>query len=139
MITQIYVVDIVFGGVSDLMVQCFVQQMQFEFEMSLVGEFPYFIDLQVKQMEDNTFVYQSKYAKSLGKKFGFNNASHKRTPTATHLKLSSDENGVDVDQSLYKSMIGSLLYLTASRLDIIFFIVYVLGTKPILRLVILLK
>jgi len=54
------------------------------------------------------------------KKFGLENASHKRTPTATHLKLSKDENGVVVDQSLYKSMIGSFLYLTTSRPDITF-------------------
>ncbi|PNX69096.1 hypothetical protein L195_g064279, partial [Trifolium pratense] len=46
--------------------------------------------------------------------------SHKRTPAPTHLKLTKDEKGVDVDQSLYRSMIGSLLYLTASRPDIMF-------------------
>jgi len=48
------------------------------------------------------------------------NGSHKRTPATTHLKLSKDENGVVVDQNMYMSMIGSLLYLTASRPDIIF-------------------
>jgi len=48
------------------------------------------------------------------------NASHKRTPAATHLKLSKDEKGVVVNQSMYMSMIGSLLYLTASRPDITF-------------------
>ncbi|MCI17339.1 gag-pol polyprotein [Trifolium medium] len=47
-------------------------------------------------------------------------ASHKRTPAATHLKLTKDEKGIDVDQSLYRIMIGSLLYLTASRPDITF-------------------
>ncbi|CAJ2668305.1 unnamed protein product [Trifolium pratense] len=46
--------------------------------------------------------------------------SHKRTPAPTHLKLTKDEKGIDVDQSLYRSMIGSLLYLTASRPDIMF-------------------
>jgi hypothetical protein len=54
------------------------------------------------------------------KKFGLESATHKRTPAATHIKLSKDENGVDVDQCLYRSMIGSLLYLTASRPDIAF-------------------
>jgi hypothetical protein len=54
------------------------------------------------------------------KKFGMESASHKRTPAPTHLKLSKDEKGVKVDQSLYRSMIGSLLYLTASRPDITF-------------------
>ncbi|MCI61557.1 gag-pol polyprotein, partial [Trifolium medium] len=48
------------------------------------------------------------------------NSSHKRTPAATHLKLTKDEKGVDVDQSMYMSMIGNMLYLTASRPDITF-------------------
>lgn len=120
MIAQIYVDDIVFGGMSNQMVQHFVQQMQSEFEMSLVGELTYFLGLQIRQMEDTIFISQSKYAKNIVRKFGLDNASHKRTPTATHLKLSKDENGVAVDQSLYRSMIGSLLYLTASRPDITF-------------------
>ena len=94
--------------------------MQSEFEMSMVGELTYFLGLQVKQMEDSIFLSQSKYAKNIVKKFGLESASHKRTPAPTHLKLSKDEKGVDVDQSLYRSMIGSLLYLTASRPDIAF-------------------
>jgi len=71
-------------------------------------------------MEDMIFISQSKYVKNIVKKFGLDNASHKRTPAATHLKLSKDENGVVVDQSLYRSMIGSLLYLKTSRPDITF-------------------
>jgi len=90
------------------------------FEMSLVGELAYFLGLQVKQMENTIFISQSKYAKNIVKKFGMENGSHKRTPAATHLKLSEDDNGVVVDQSMYRSMIGSLLYLTASRPDITF-------------------
>ena len=118
MIAQIYVDDIVFGGMSDKMVQHFIQQMQPKFEMSLVGELTYFLGLQVKQMENTIFILQSKYVKNLVKKFGMDNGGHKRTPAATHLKLTKDENGVAVDQNMYKSMIGSLLYLTASRPDI---------------------
>ncbi|XP_058784317.1 uncharacterized mitochondrial protein AtMg00810-like [Vicia villosa] len=71
-------------------------------------------------MEDSIFLSQSKYAKNIVKKFGTGNASHKRTPAPTHLKSSKDEGGTSVDQSLYRSMIGSLLYLTASRPDIAF-------------------
>ncbi|PNX59534.1 putative gag-pol polyprotein, partial [Trifolium pratense] len=83
MIAQIYVDDIVFGGMSEKMVQHFVQQMQSEFEMSLVGELTYFLGLQVKQMEDTIFVSQSKYEKNMVKKFGMDTAAHKRTPAAT--------------------------------------------------------
>ncbi|KAK2410077.1 putative mitochondrial protein [Trifolium repens] len=114
-IAQIYVDDIVFGGMSNAMVQHFVQQMQSEFEMSLVGELTYFLGLQIKQMDDTIFISQSKYARNIIKKFGMDNATHKRTPAPTHLKLTKDEKGISVDQSLYRSMIGSLLYLTASR------------------------
>ncbi|CAJ2661762.1 unnamed protein product [Trifolium pratense] len=118
MIAQIYVDDIVFGGMSRQMVEHFVHQMQSEFEMSLVGELTYFLDLQVKQMEDTIFISQEKYARNIVKKFGMEVGSHKRTPA--HLKLTKDEKGIDVDQSLYRSMIGSLLYLTASIPDIMF-------------------
>ncbi|MCH79438.1 gag-pol polyprotein [Trifolium medium] len=120
MIAQIYVDDIIFGGMSNTMVQHFVRQMQSEFEMSMVGELTYFLGLQVKQMEDTIFISQSKYAKNIVKKFGMENSPHKRTPAATHLKLTKDEQGTSVDQSMYRSMIGSLLYLTTSRPDITF-------------------
>lgn len=52
---------------------------------------------------DNIVVSQSKYAKSIGRKFGFNHKNHKITSATTYLKLSKDERGVDVDQNLYKS------------------------------------
>jgi len=71
-------------------------------------------------MEDTTLISQSKYTKNIVKKFDMDNGGHKRTLAATHLKLTKDENGVVVDQSMYRSMIGSLFYLTASRPDITF-------------------
>ncbi|CAM8943722.1 unnamed protein product [Rhodiola kirilowii] len=86
--------------------------------MSMVGEMNYFLGLHVIQKEDGIFISQSKYAKTLIKKFDLEKASHKRTPAATHLKITKDDVGAKVDQTLYKSMIGSLLYLTASRPDI---------------------
>ena len=85
MIAQIYVDDIVFGGMSDQMVQHFVKQMQSEFEMSLVGELTFFLGLQVRQMEDSIFISQSKYANNIVKKFGMENSSHKNTSAPTHL------------------------------------------------------
>ncbi|WJX67153.1 hypothetical protein P8452_51646 [Trifolium repens] len=117
MIAQIYVDDIVFGGMSNTMVQHCVQQIQSEFEMSLAEELTYFLDLQIKQMQDATLISQSMYAKNIVRKFWLNSATHKRTPALTHAKLTKDEQGVGVDQSLYRSMIDSLLYLTASRPD----------------------
>ncbi|CAM8902386.1 unnamed protein product [Rhodiola kirilowii] len=86
--------------------------------MSMVGEMNYFLGLQVTQKKHGIFISQSKYAKNLIKKFGLEKASHKRTPVATHIKITKDDAGTKVDQTLYRSMIGSLLYLTASRPDI---------------------
>ncbi|CAM8957434.1 unnamed protein product [Rhodiola kirilowii] len=117
-IAQIYVDDIVFGSNTQNLVDQFVEQMQKEFKMSMVGEMNYFLGLQVTQKEDDIFISQSKYAKNLIKKFDLEKASHKRTPAATHIKITKDEAGTKVDQTLYRSMIGSLLYLTASRPDI---------------------
>ena len=117
-VAQIYVDDIVFGSSSNSEVQVFVQQMQEEFEMSMVGELTFFLGLQVKQASEGTFISQSKYAKNLVKKFGLESAKPTRTPMGTTVKLTKDEGGVKVDPTLYRSMIGSLLYLTASRPDI---------------------
>ncbi|CAM8940739.1 unnamed protein product [Rhodiola kirilowii] len=86
--------------------------------MSMIGEMNYFLGLQVIQKDDGIFLSQSKYAKNLIKKFDLEKASHKRTPAATHLKITKDDAGTKVDQTMYRSMIGSLLYLTACRPDI---------------------
>ena len=113
-IAQIYVDDIVFGSVSQHLVDEFLEQMKTEFEMSVVGELTYFLGLQVKQSRDGIFISQRKYAKNLVKKFGLQGAQHKQTPIGTHTRLTTDKNGVSVDQNLYRSMIQSLLYLTGS-------------------------
>ena len=120
LVVQIYVDDIVFGSTSSDHVQEFVSQMKREFKMSMVGELTYFLGLQVKQMENDIFVNQSKYAKSLVKSFGLESVKHMRTPMSTNTKLTIDDSGSSVDPSLYRSMIGSLLYLTVSRPDICF-------------------
>ena len=88
--------------------------------MSMVGELNYFLGLQVKQSNDGIFISQNKYAKNLVKKFGLDLAKHMNTPMGTNDKLSKDENGVSIDPTLFRSMIGSLLYLIASRPDIYF-------------------
>ncbi|CAM8962861.1 unnamed protein product [Rhodiola kirilowii] len=114
-IAQIYVDDIVFGSSNQKMVDKFVEQMQSEFKMSMVGGMCYFLGLQVNKKADGIFISQSKYARNLIKKFDLEKASHKRTPAAIHVKITKDEAGTSVDQTLYRSMIRSLLFLTASR------------------------
>ncbi|TYK04105.1 gag-pol polyprotein [Cucumis melo var. makuwa] len=89
LVAQIYVDDIIFGG------------------------FP-----QDLQKNDNIFISQEKYAKNMVKKFGLEQARNKRTPAATYVKLTKDTDGAEVDHKLYRSIVGSLLYLTTSRPDI---------------------
>ena len=77
----------------------------------------YFLGLQIKQLNDEIFITQAKYAKNLVKKFGLENTKHYDTPMSTTLKLSKDTSRKSVEQTLYRGLIGSLLYLTASRPD----------------------
>ncbi|XP_065627966.1 uncharacterized mitochondrial protein AtMg00810-like [Quercus suber] len=86
----------------------------------MVGELNYFLRLQVKQQEDGIFISQEKYTKNLVKRFGLDSKKHISIPMSSSAKLSLDAASVEVDPTLYRSMIGSLLYLTASRLDITF-------------------
>ena len=86
--------------------------------MSLVGELSCFLGLQVKQLSDGVFISQQKYDKSLVTKFGLEKGKSARTPISTTCKLSKTDEGKNVDPSLYRSMIGSLPYLTTSRQDI---------------------
>ena len=117
-VIQIYVDDIIFGSTKQDLCQVFAKDMQEEFEMSHMGELQYFLGLQIKQMKDGTFMHQGKYTKDLLKRFGMETASHKSTPMSTSTHLDKDDIGKDIDSRLYRGMIGSLLYLTASRPDI---------------------
>ncbi|CAM8945289.1 unnamed protein product [Rhodiola kirilowii] len=88
--------------------------------MSIVGELKYFLGLQVAQGEDGTRIHQQKYVKEILKKFGMESAKTCATPMSPNDTLTKDESSPRVDPTLYRGMIGSLLYLTASRLDILF-------------------
>ncbi|KAK8625938.1 hypothetical protein V6N13_057093 [Hibiscus sabdariffa] len=120
LVVQIYVDDIIFGSTNELLCQDFAKLMQGEFEMSMMGELSFFLGLQIKQRNDGIFINQAKYIKEKLKKFGMENVKPQATPMSSSTKLDKDEEGKCVDSKLYRSMIGSLLYLTASRPDIMF-------------------
>ncbi|OMO77060.1 Zinc finger, CCHC-type [Corchorus capsularis] len=120
LIVQIYVDDIIFGATNESLCKYFAKEMQGEFEMSMMGELNFFLGLQIKQCSEGIFISQSKYTKEMLKKFCMEDCKPMKTPMATGTKLDSDEKGKVVDQKLYRGMIGSLLYLTASRPDILF-------------------
>jgi hypothetical protein len=86
-----------------------------KFEMSMMGELTYFLGFQVKQLKDGTFISQTKYTQDLLKRFGMKDAKPAKTPMGTDGHLDLNKGGKSVDQKAYRSMIGSLLYLCASR------------------------
>ncbi|GJR18657.1 ribonuclease H-like domain-containing protein [Tanacetum coccineum] len=104
--------------------------MKSRFQMSSMGELTFFLGLQVKQEEDGMFISQDKYVTEILKKFDFVSVKTASTPIETQKPLVKDEEASDVDVQLYRSMIGSLMYLTASRPDIMFE-VYACSRKPI--------
>ncbi|GJS43487.1 retrovirus-related pol polyprotein from transposon TNT 1-94 [Tanacetum coccineum] len=119
-IVQIYVDDIIFGSTCQDMCDEFAKIMHDEFEMSMMGELNFFLGLQIKQMEDDIFFNQSKYIKEMLNKFGLEDSKPMKTPRSSDTKLTKDEECESVDSTKYPGMIGSLLYLTASRPDIMF-------------------
>jgi hypothetical protein len=94
--------------------------MESEFHMSMMGELTFFLGIQVKQMKQDTFVHQAKYTKDLIKKFNMVELKPVSTPINSAASLGPDEDGEAVEQREYKSVIGTLLYLTATRPDIQF-------------------
>ncbi|KAJ9566485.1 hypothetical protein OSB04_002451 [Centaurea solstitialis] len=120
LLVQIYVDDIIFGSTKDDMCKEFEELMHKKLKMSSMGELTFFLGLHVKQKEDGIFINQSKYVKDMLNKFGYVDAKLANTPMETHKQLTTDVEGEDVDVHHYRSMIGSLMYLTASRPDIMF-------------------
>jgi hypothetical protein len=116
----VYVDDIIFGGSFNSLVARFVEDMSREFEMSVMDELQFFLGLQIKQSKEGTFVHQAKYTKVIVRKFKMEDSKAMATPMSTTTSLDADEEGEHVDQKEYRSMIGSLLYLTATRPDIQF-------------------
>ncbi|WVZ88337.1 hypothetical protein U9M48_034871 [Paspalum notatum var. saurae] len=119
-VCQVYVDDIIFGLTNEKYCKEFGNIMAKEFEMSMIGELTFFLGFQMKQLKEGTFIYQEKYTRDLLKRFKIDDCKSIETTMATNAKLKADESGIKVDQTLYRSMIGSLLYLCASRPDIMF-------------------
>jgi len=119
-LVQIYVDDIIFGSTDEKFCKKFAKLMQSKYEMSLMSELNYFLGLQIKQVNEGIFISQSKYIYNLLKKYDLQDCSPAKTPMATTTKLEIEAKDPKVDITIYRGMVGSLLYLTTSRLDIIF-------------------
>ncbi|GJT34438.1 putative ribonuclease H-like domain-containing protein [Tanacetum coccineum] len=119
-LVQVYVDDIIFGSTNKAWCDEFEVLMKGEFEMSAMGELTFFLGLQVKQKPDGIFISQDKYVQDILKKFDMESVRPATTPFEASKPKSKDEPDDAVNVHLYRSMIGSLMYLTASRPDIQF-------------------
>ncbi|GJX31610.1 putative ribonuclease H-like domain-containing protein, partial [Tanacetum coccineum] len=123
-LVQVYVDDIIFGSTKKKLCTEFEKLMHKKFQMSSIarslGELTFFLGLQVTQKNDGIFISQEKYVGEILKKFGFSTMKTANTPIETSKPLMKDENDEDVDVHLYGLMIGSLMYLTSLRPDIIY-------------------
>ncbi|GKD51358.1 retrovirus-related pol polyprotein from transposon TNT 1-94, partial [Tanacetum coccineum] len=98
----------------------FSNEMSSKFQMSVMGQMSFFLGLQVSQNPRGIFINQSKFAVEIFKKFEMDSCDPIDTPMVDRLKLDEDPLGVPVDQTRFRSMVGSLMYLTASKPDLVF-------------------
>nr|GEV14904.1 reverse transcriptase domain-containing protein [Tanacetum cinerariifolium] len=120
LLVQVYVDDIIFGSTKKELCDAFKKLMLDKFHMSSMGEVTFFSGLQVKQNKEGIFISQDTYVAKILKKFRFSKVKTASTPMETQKPLLKDKDGEEVDVHIYRSMIGSLIYLTSLRPDIMF-------------------
>nr|GEX10271.1 hypothetical protein [Tanacetum cinerariifolium] len=123
LLVRIYVDDIIFGATNKDLCKSFEKLMKDKFQMSSTGELTFFLGLQVKQKKNGIFISQDKYVAEILRKFRLQEGKSASTPIDTEKLFLKDPDGEDVDIHTYRSMIGSLMYFTSSRPDIMFAVV----------------
>ncbi|GJZ62193.1 retrovirus-related pol polyprotein from transposon TNT 1-94 [Tanacetum coccineum] len=118
LLVQIYVDDIIFASTNTVMCNEFANLMTNKFKMSMMGKMSFFLGLQISQSPICIFICQSKYAFEIVKKYVLHSTDSVDTPMIENKKMDEDLQGKQVDATLYHGMIGSLMYLTASRPDL---------------------
>nr|GEX99319.1 hypothetical protein [Tanacetum cinerariifolium] len=120
LLVQVYANDIIFGSKKKVYTLRKLYNYHEKFQMSSMGELTFFLGLQVKQKQNGIFISQDKYVAEILKKFGFSKVKTTSNPMETSKPLLKDKDGQEVDVHIYRSMTGSLMYLTSSRTDIMF-------------------
>ncbi|GJT48955.1 retrovirus-related pol polyprotein from transposon TNT 1-94 [Tanacetum coccineum] len=120
LLVQVYVDDIIFGSTSYKLCKQFEKLMTKKFEMGMIGELTYIIGLQIKQDNKGISIFQEQYTRNLLKKYEVSNSYSVKTPMVPPNNLGPDLARKSVNETLYRGMIGSLMYLTATRPDIQF-------------------
>lgn len=120
LIISLYVDDLLVTSNNQQEVQQLMEEMQNQFKMSNLGKMNYFLGLEVHQTKDGIFMNQEKYAHEVLKKYKMESCKFVPTPLVQNLKLSKEDGAGKVNVSLYRSLVGSLLYLTSSRPDLMY-------------------
>nr|GEZ73560.1 copia protein [Tanacetum cinerariifolium] len=117
LLVQVYVDDIIFASSDPKDYDMFSNEMSSKFQMSMMGQMLFFLGLQVSQSPGGIFINQSKFSLEILKKFGMDSCDSVDTPMVDRLKLDEDLSGIPVDQTCFRSMVGSLMYLTARTIN----------------------
>ncbi|KAL0378046.1 UNVERIFIED_CONTAM: Retrovirus-related Pol polyprotein from transposon TNT 1-94 [Sesamum radiatum] len=120
LIVSLYVDDLIYTGNNEKMIHDFKEDMMKTFEMSDLGLMHFFLGIEINQEKEGIFICQKKYTETLLKKFKMESCKTVTTPLVTGEKYKKEDGSEKVDGSIYRSLIGSLLYLTATRPDIMF-------------------
>eukprot|EP00253_Pinus_taeda_P022328 PITA_22328 len=120
LIVVLYVDDFIFTSNDDCLIENFKTVMKEEFEMTDMGLLRYFLGIEVDQNENGIFISQARYVNEVLERFNMQDSKAAITPTVMGLKLSKEDSSKDFNPSLYKSIVGSLMYLTTTRPDIMF-------------------
>eukprot|EP00253_Pinus_taeda_P019404 PITA_19404 len=117
-IVVLYVDDLIFTSNDASLIVDFKTVMKNEFEMTELGFLRYFLGIEVDQSENGVFISQDKYVEVVLKRFNMQNSKAAVTPSVVGLKLTKEDSNKDFNPELYKSIVGSLMYLTATSADI---------------------
>ncbi|KAH9650220.1 hypothetical protein KPL70_026283 [Citrus sinensis] len=120
LIVCLYVDDLIFNGSNPSLFEEFKRVMIKEFEMTDIGLMAYYLGIEVKQKEEGIFISQESYAKEILNKFKMNDCKTISMPVECGVKLSKHDEGKDIDPTFFKSLVGSIRYLTCTRPDILY-------------------
>lgn len=120
LIVSVYVDDLIYTGDDEDMLSSFKRSMMKAFEMTDLGKMRFFLGIEVSQQSNGIFICQKKYAVEVLKRFGMFESNEVNSPIIPGCKLNKDEHGIKIDESYYKQVVGSLMYLTATRPDMMY-------------------
>jgi len=120
LIVSLYVDDLIFTGNNESMFVKFKNSMKLEFDMTDLGKMKYFLGVEIFQNPEGIYISQRKYAKDILERFRMEKSTSVKNPIVPGVRLMKDEEGSKVNATMYKQLVGSLMYLTVTRPDLMY-------------------